>query len=47
MNQIQNINSISWRSPPFKLKMYVKCTRVNSVAKMPKDSEKILNVTVK
>jgi len=33
----QKLNGISWRSSPLILKMYVKCTRINSVAKMPKD----------
>jgi len=34
---IQKLNSITWRFPALTLKMYVVCTRINTVAKMPKD----------
>jgi len=33
----QKLNSVSWRSPPLILKMYVKFTMKNSFAKIPKD----------
>jgi hypothetical protein len=34
---IQKLNSISWRAPALILKIFVNCTRINFVAKMPKD----------